>query len=105
MESSTPGDTRHIVAIDSRYKRPNGPVAGTTLVHKSGAVIVACCHSDGSPPDLRFPCWVVVWGAQFLGNRGWLHPFEVGSLGPWQVARNVLESVGAHSESLKAVAG
>lgn len=90
--------------VAGAYQLPGGPPAGRALRHSSGAVIVAACHADGSPPDPRFPCWVVIWGSHLLGRRAWLHASEVVSIGGWEDAGNILELVEQQAFPLLSVA-
>lgn len=90
---TTPGALRR-PATTGRVPHPAGPKVGQMLRHSTGAIIVAANHSDGTPPDPRFPCWCVIWGSHLVGDKAWLHPTELATIpGSWTPVGDALVSV------------
>lgn len=75
-----------LTADPARRVRP-----GSILIHHTGAVAVAACHTNGALPDPRFPCWIVIIGAEHLGDRGWLTGHEITADGRWKPGPNLFD--------------
>lgn len=65
-----------------------GPECGAVL-HRDGIILVGADHGPNTPPDPRFPCWLVVCGHNRVNGRKWLTGREVNYLGGFEPVGNL----------------